>query len=507
MVGILERPIGRAPIVGKAAIYTRISTSRQEDGASLQVQLESCRQYCHQNGLLVMGEFKDIQSGLYAGRQEYVEAVELARTKGVDKLVVWRLDRLGRDSAEYIPLLKELRRIGVGVVSVTQPTESVFMQQVIGIMAEEESRQLSTRVTASKTHLARDGKWASSVPFGYALQRLPEGGCILVPHPQEAPLVSEMFRRYATGKVSLNNLRTYLNENGYSKSRTFIAYVLKSVTYLGMVQSGRFARSPFMPKGDVTQHQGKHEPLVDQETFDRVQERISANKSRHRGGQAPKFLFSGLIHCAGCGHKFAGRTTSGRGQKRVEYTCTRRLNFADCKSHSVMDTRVRVEVIPPIKALIERFKAEDVRTAVREELTRRQSASNSQATASKEILTDRQEKLEARLSRLEDSYLDGDIGKDRYLTRRDEILTQLAEIKEALAIQPKAVTLDLNQLFDIADAITADTLDDQAWRDIIEGMVERVIVEGTGDGRKSRSIIKVIWKEAYAPLLVMATES
>jgi site-specific DNA recombinase len=505
MVITLERSPTRVPITGKAAIYTRISTSRQEDGASLQFQLESCRQYCESHGLLVVGEFKDIQSGLDAGRQEYIKALELARTKGIDKLLVWRLDRLGRDSAEYIPLLKELRRIGVGVVSVTQPTESVFMQQVIGIMAEEESRQLSTRVTASKWHLAKYGKWASSVPFGYSLQRLPEGGCILVPHPQEAPIVTELFHRYATGKVSLNNLRTYLNENGYSKSRTFIAYILKSVTYLGIVQSGRFARSPFMPKGDVIQYQGKHEPLVDQETFDRVQERISANKNRHRGGQAPKFLFSGLIHCGGCGHKFAGHTTSGRGKKRVEYTCTRRLNFADCKSHSIMDTRVRADVIPPIKALIERFKAEDVREVAREELTRRQSATNRQATASKEILTDRQEKLEARLSRLEDSYLDGDIGKDRYLARRDEILAQLAEIKEVLAIQPKVVNIDLDQLFAVADAITVDTLDDQAWRDIIEGIVDRIIIEGTGDGRKSPPTIKVLWKEAYAPLFAIVT--
>jgi DNA invertase Pin-like site-specific DNA recombinase len=38
------------------------------------------------------------------------------------------------------------------------------MQQVIGIMTEEESRQLSTRVTASKLHLAKEGKWTSGAP-------------------------------------------------------------------------------------------------------------------------------------------------------------------------------------------------------------------------------------------------------------------------------------------------------------------------------------------------------
>ena len=153
MTSTLHRPSTTphqiVPIVGKALIYRRVSSGRQEEGASLHVQLEMCRVYCENHGLLVVAEFQDVQTGLDASRPQYTEAVALAKTKGIDKLVVWRLDRLGRDSAEYIPLLKELRRLAVDVVSVTQPTESIFMQQVIGIMAEEESRQLSVRVTAS----------------------------------------------------------------------------------------------------------------------------------------------------------------------------------------------------------------------------------------------------------------------------------------------------------------------------------------------------------------------
>ena len=71
----------------------------------------------------MVAEFQDVQSGLDADRPQYMAALELARTNGIRKLVVWRLDRLGRDSAEYIPLLKGLKRLGVDVVSVTQPTE------------------------------------------------------------------------------------------------------------------------------------------------------------------------------------------------------------------------------------------------------------------------------------------------------------------------------------------------------------------------------------------------
>ena len=109
--------------------------------------------------------------------------------------------------------------------------------------------------------------------------------------------------------------------------------------------------------------------------------------------------------------------------------------------------------------------------------------------------------MESRLSTLEDAYLDQDIGKDRYLAKRDEILGQMNDIKAATAAQPKNVTVDLDQLFAIAGTLSVETLDDQAWREILENLVDQVIVEGEGDGRKDPAKITVEWKPEYAPLM------
>ena len=99
----------------------------------------------------------------------------MARTNGNGKLV-WRLDRLGRDSAEYIPLLKAIKHLGVDVVSVTQPTESIFMQEILGVIAEEESRQLSARMTASQQRGFKEGKWGNSPSLGCATKKLSHSG-------------------------------------------------------------------------------------------------------------------------------------------------------------------------------------------------------------------------------------------------------------------------------------------------------------------------------------------
>jgi DNA invertase Pin-like site-specific DNA recombinase len=73
MTTVLDRPATRRGrkvlIVGSAAVYTRVSTDRQkEEGASLDVQLEACLRYCESHGLVVVGEFTDVQSGLDATR-------------------------------------------------------------------------------------------------------------------------------------------------------------------------------------------------------------------------------------------------------------------------------------------------------------------------------------------------------------------------------------------------------------------------------------------------------
>ena len=75
------------------------------------------------------------------------------------------------------------------------------------------------------------------------------------------------------------------------------------------------------------------------------------------------------------------------------------------------------------------------------------------------------------------------------------------------ASTPAPVAPDLTHLFTIADSITVDTLDDQAWREIIEGIVDRVVIEGaSGDGRKSPASIRVEWKAEFRPVLEMVTE-
>lgn len=486
----------RVPIVGKAAIYTRVSTDKQQqDGASLSVQLDACRDYCKSHGLVVMDEFRDVLSGLNTDRPAYRQAVDLARSRGVDKLVVWRLDRLGRDEAEYMTQLRDLRRLGVDVVSVTQPGESILLQHMLVVLAGEESRQLSIRITASKRRRSKEGKWGSSVaPFGYSKRKHPEGGTVLTPN-EDARLVRAMFQRYAKGKTTLRGIRNFLREHGHTTSVQSVLNRLRNPVYLGKIRHGKYANSRFGPKAEVIESKGQHPALVDQATFERVQALLSANRSRRNGGPTAKYLFTGLVHCGECSHRYAAHPTGHEG-RYIRYYCTRKVDVGDCASGSVTESVIREAVLRPIEGLLGRLKRSDVQRLVRKDLLLQQEVARAAQDATRTELESRQLKLEARLERLEDTYLDEAISRERFLSRRDAIVSELAELKAKLADRPKTPTMDPEQVFALADALTGTPLDDEEWREIITEMVDRVVV-----GNR----VSVVWREEYRSLLTAAS--
>jgi site-specific DNA recombinase len=485
----------RVPIVGKAAIYTRVSTDKQQDGASLDVQLDACRNYCESNGLIVVAEFRDVLSGLKTDRPQYRQAVDLARSKSVDKLVVWRLDRLGRDSGEYITQLRDLRKLGISVSSVTQPGESVLMQELMGVLAAEESRQLSVRITASKRRRAAEGKWSGGfAPMGYDIERHPDGGCVLVPN-DDAPLIREMFKRYATGRHNLRNLRDFMNERGHIITKQSLLNILKNPAYMGVVRQGHFSRSTLIagPK-EVRQAKGLHKALVDEATFEKVQAKRKANRSRANGGTAPKFLFSGLTFCGGCGGRYtASWTGRDRSKGHIYYFCNRSRDAGDCKAHGLKESVIREAVLPPLERLLQRLHKKDMRRMVRDELRLQQSALDASAGVERAKLELQQTKAGDRLTRLEDLYLDGGLSRARYVERRDALEREAQEIATKLAERPKLSELDVNSLVSAADALDGESLDDQEWRDIVAEMVDRIVITSKG--------ISVVWREAYRPLL------
>ncbi len=409
MVTTLERPLVKPPIAGRAAIYLRVSSHKQQDGASLAVQLEFCLRCCANASLDVVVVFEDVMTGLRQDRPQYQQALALARDRGFDFLVVFKYDRTGRDDAEYAGMLKDFAKLGIQLVSASGESQDPFYQKLAGLLAWEESRRLSIRVSGSKMKRHEEGKWNGRPVFGYTIEKHSQGGTYLVPKEGESELVTEMFSRYASGSHSLLDLRRFLTQSGVAKGRSGILYLLNNRTYLGLAPYGRNIRSQFHPAPEEMDWvAGAHQPLVDQDTFDRVQARLGENRHRQRGGTAPRYIFSGLIICGACGNKYVGR----HGNKDYNwYTCNRQQGFGDCKSHTVYESDVKEVVIPPIERLIQKMSQAEIQEAVRAELISQEQAAAAATQVSNKGKGEQMDRLLARLTNLENDYLDREISR------------------------------------------------------------------------------------------------
>jgi site-specific DNA recombinase len=480
----------------RAAIYTRVSTLDQGNGASLATQQADCARYCQQAGMVVVAEFEDLQSGLKADRIQYQEMLKQAKEGQFDVIVVWKMDRFGRDHLESGFQVRELQRMGIRVDSATEPNDSPLLRGILMNFAEEESRRISLRVSASKRTLAQQGKRSCPAPFGYRNVGAP-GSRTLEPN-EDAAVVTEAFRMYASGRRSLLNVRDYVNQNSSSpkrpKTRPGIHHMLRNPVYVGQVRHGFLAKSQIQLKSkaerlaEVFTTEGLHQPLVDLDTFERVQARLKANQPKASGRPRAKFLFSGLIWCA-CGYR-ASPHPSGKG--KILYYCVRANSAGDCDARSIGETRIIAVVLPPIQALIKSLNQDDLRAQVRANLVEMHQAEQEVVRKATQALSDRLNRLENRLSQWEDMVADGEMTRERFVQRRDEILPQIKELQAQLAEQPQVYTPNLDHLFDMVDTISVDDLDSLAWREIIEAVVEKIIINGRD--------IEVIWKAQYAPL-------
>jgi site-specific DNA recombinase len=220
--------------------------------------------------------------------------------------------------------------------------------------------------------------------------------------------VRELFTQYATGKASLRDLA---QECKFSHSP--IHHILQNCVYLDRVSYGKRARSVISPTKPIPfEVDGLHEPLVDEETFQKVQERLCANFRRQNGGPHARYLLSGLVRCGKCSSPMAGASRgNGVSDKRwVQYGCTRRVAYLECTQPTISGLKLEPQVKGQVMELLERVRLADVRWKAKEVAAEWLNRGNHDQQERSLALTKKREQLEERLSKLEDALLDGLIG-------------------------------------------------------------------------------------------------
>ena len=153
----------------RAVIYARVSTEEQKKGWSLKAPIDACRKYCEMKGWEVAEICTDIKSAKeIKGRSEFQRAVRLVKEGAADVLIAWRLDRITRNTKDFLFLCEELtkKKDGNEYVGITTVVENIDLTTAIGrafativaAMAQLEREQISERTRLGLQKAREAGK-------------------------------------------------------------------------------------------------------------------------------------------------------------------------------------------------------------------------------------------------------------------------------------------------------------------------------------------------------------
>ena len=219
---------GRAPkpVASKPAVlYARVSSREQErEGYSIAAQQELLRSYARDNDFEILEEFVDVETAKRTGRVQFGRMLKFLKRRHAVKPVVLveKTDRLYRNLKDWVSLDDtgvdvHLVKEGI-VISDDSRSSERFVHGIKVLMAKNYVDNLSEEVRKGMHQKAAEGHWPSSAPFGY-VNRREAGRSYIVPDPERAILVRNLFELYDSGQWSVNRLAKYAQEQGFRGKR------------------------------------------------------------------------------------------------------------------------------------------------------------------------------------------------------------------------------------------------------------------------------------------------
>jgi site-specific DNA recombinase len=441
----------------RAALYLRVSTGRQAAGdISIPSQRELTRRFCEAQGWVVAAEF--VEPGASATddrRPAFQRMLDEATSpdRRFDIICVHAFSRFYRNGAEMELTIRRLRKHGVEVVSVTQPTgddpSQEMMRQMIGIFDEYTSRENGKNVIRAMRESARQGFWnGTTPPLGYRIvaaeRRGPKVKKRLEIDPVEAELVRLIFRLYAegdgrSGPLGVKEATKWLNEHGHRTRRgsTFgvgpLHRILKSSYYAtGKWPYGRRNSRTGGLHDPATIVEIEIPPILPLELVQKVQARLARNNPKvtpPRIVNGPTLL-SGLATCASCGAGMTRTGTRRRNRSYTYYTCAgcHEKGKSVCRGRHVPMAKLDALIIENIK---ERLFAPERLAKILESLLENQHAKNRSVEDRRAALMSELAATNERLNRLYRAIENGIVDLDSQLKERVEALKTQRDLAQA----------------------------------------------------------------------------
>jgi site-specific DNA recombinase len=356
-----------------AVIYLRVSSSGQMDkardpeGYSIPAQREACQRYADQLGATVIAEYVESgKSGTSTKRPALQKMLSELAGLHPDYVIFYDLSRVARDDFDALWLLREIEQHGCKLESTLErvddsPAGRLLYTIMAGVNAFR-SRGDAVKVKAGLERKHETGGTPFRAPIGYINTREVIDGRevrVVTLDPKRARFVRLAFSLYATGDYALSDLAPILAARGLRTRPTRSA----KEAPLGINRIGQMLRNDYYCgfvhfNGKTTK--GEHEPLIDEKTFQHVQELLDAQrKSGERSWRNYHYL-RGSIYCDECKGRLFFTRVRGRTGRYYDYfvcrgrqthTCSQPNHRVGAVEEAVVEKYRRIQLTPSERRL------------------------------------------------------------------------------------------------------------------------------------------------------------
>lgn len=525
--------------VGITALYCRLSRDDKTDKESNSIanQKKMLSAYAHERHL---GSTKfyvdDGFTGTNFNRPGFQELLEDIETGYVSTVIVKDLSRLGREYLQvgyytetYFPD-HDVRFIAINdnVDCINGATDMDDFTPIKNIINELYAKDISRKVRSAHKIRGNSGEPLSQPPYGY--MKDPQDKKRWIIDPEAAPIVKEIFKLYLQGN-GIDTIARIMQEEGHLNCTAYWAskginrggkktqpnpYKWKCSTVYGILQRQEYCgdvlnfkthsksfknhRRIDNPKEDWLEFRDVHEPIIERETYEKVQKLLATTKHRApKEENGPKNIFCDLLYCADCGKKLWYHTNTIN--KDIHYfSCS---NYAKdyrgtCKSrHYIRADAVARIVEMELRRLAEYLVEDEERFAeILARKTNRESAAEKK-TAESELnkAQMRLEMIPKLLKKLYENNLTGKVSDEDYAI----LSAEFSEERELLKKRILALRERLQQIESragereefikaIRKFLEMRTLTNQLLRELID-RIDVYETEGTGRCRTQRVVI------------------
>ncbi|MEM1483902.1 recombinase family protein [Oscillospiraceae bacterium PP1C4] len=287
----------------RVGCYVRVSTENQIENYSIDEQIERLKAYCKAKDWAIYKFYTDAgYSGGSVDRPALIQMISDIKSKSIELVVVYKLDRLSRSQKDTLTLIEnEFLSRGVDFVSMSEnfDTSTPFGRAMIGILsvfAQLEKDQITERFTMGRIGRSKAGYYhgGSTAPTGY---NYIDGKLEVDEYIAEQ--VREVYDRFLNG-YSINSIHKYMNDKyGEWNSHALVINVLRNSVYIGKV------------KFKKREYDGLHQPIISKESFYRAQQLLKSSERESNKTTAQKtpfragYMLSSLVYCKKCGARYS----------------------------------------------------------------------------------------------------------------------------------------------------------------------------------------------------------